>query len=490
MQVDSLPWFVAAWVVGGVVAFCGATCFAELTTAYNEDGGDYVYLREAFGRYVAFLFAWTAGWIIRPANIAAMAVTFALFAQRAGSWLSDLGEIPLAIMAVVALSLLNLGGIQLGRWAQNILTAAKVLGLLLLVGIGFWPMPTETGDNDSQPSPQVVAAADAPQVAATPPGDANTNPVIAGDSEPLDEETIASTAQQPPVTFLDKLFGLQMALVFVLYTFGGWNDVSFVAAEVRNPKRNLPLALMVGLGVVTLVYLLVNSVLIANLGLDGLASSENAPTDVVARQMNAWGLGDWITRLLGTLVSVSCLGAVNAMLITSPRIYYAAGKDHHWLGWFATWNHETETPTRALVGQTVATVLMLLICAGLNSNVLMQMGWKEMVFKDANPFEELVSVSSPFFWFFLALVGIGMMVLRVTDATRPRPVRAFAYPLTPVIFTVSSLFMGYRSFSYALFDRQFLVSFGLVATVFTVALLLGWTGFKSTSNGKDHLRES
>lgn len=467
MQVTSLFWFVLAWVAGGAIAFCGAVCFAELTTAYNQDGGDYIYLRHAFGRYVAFLFAWTAGWIIRPANIAAMAVTFAMFAQQAipalqrpdsptqSQWIT----IAMAMLAVVLLAGLNLRGIQFGRVTQNVLTTSKVLGLLLLVLIGFsW-----TSNSRPESSAEInVAVQESVAEDLESQEAANQSPIAEA------EESAAPPSQ--------SVSGFLMALVFVLYTFGGWNDVSFVAAEVKDPKRNLPRALLLGLGIVTLVYLLVNAALISNLGLNGLQTTDNAPAAVVSGQMNAWGFGDRVTMLLGLLVSVSCLGAVNAMLITSPRIYYAAGRDHRWLAWFAQWDHQTETPTRALVAQTVATLLMLAICAGLNSSVMEQLGWSG-IFKEANPFEELVTVSSPFFWLFLALVGIGLIVLRQTDAQRSRPVRAWGYPVTPLIFIGSSLFMCYSSVNYAVFVKQYLVSGGIIVAIFLVAVLFGATGF-------------
>lgn len=484
-QVDSLSWFIAAWLLGGFIAFCGALCFAELTTAYNEDGGDYVYLRQAFGKFLAFLFAWTAGWIIRPANIAAMAVTFATFAEQAMPGLAWIGKVPVAIVAVLLLGGLNLQGFQSGRWTQNLLTASKVIGLLLLVLIGFWPvndhkigpMPDDDPVEFSVPADSVETTRTSFK---TPPESALTEPALQTNS--------ATNTQSNPMASVEviedttpswgsRLSGLLMALVFVLYTFGGWNDVSFVAAEVKEPQRNLPRAVLLGLAVVTLIYLLVNSVLIANLGLEGLAGSNNAPADVVAVQMNAWGLGQWISTLLGLLVAVSCLGAVNAMLITSPRIYFAAGQDHRFLNWFARWDHQTETPRRALLAQTVATLLMLMLCAGLNSSILIRFGWTEGIFAGGNPFEELVTVSSPFFWLFLALVGMGLIVLRKTDPDRPRPIRTFGYPFTPLVFIVSSLFMCYSSFKYAVFDQQYLVSGSFVLLVFLIGILMGLMEF-------------
>lgn len=463
MQVDSLTMLAVAWIGGGAIAFCGSLCFAELTTAYNEDGGDYVYLRQAFGRSVAFLFAWSAGWINRPANVAAMAITFASFADGAIPGVSTVGPFAAAALAVTVLAGLNLMGIVAGKRAQNVLTVCKVGGLLLLCGVGLLP---------AGPSANFIAVGPTTGAGS---GVVQSTAALGWDAGGMETTAVDSIAAEPAASgkkdWTLALSGVMMALVFVLYTFGGWNDISFVAAEIENPQVNLPRALLIGLAVVTFVYLLVNWVMISNLGLAGLAASQNAPADVITTRMQAWGWGPWVGSVLGILVSVSCLGAVNAMLITSPRIYYAAGQEHPVFAWLGQWNARLQTPVRALLAQTAATLLLLIVCAGLTNATLQYWNMPFSIFADSNPFEELVAVSSPLFWLFLALVGIALIVLRRTDPDRPRPIRTWGYPLTPLVFITSSLFMVVKSCQYIV-ERQFFISGGLVLVVFATGVVL------------------
>jgi len=485
MQVDSLAMLAVAWIAGGLIALSGSLCFAELTTAYNEDGGDYVYLRQAFGRYTSFMFAWTAGWIVRPANVAAMAITFAMFAQDALPGVREIGQFATASIAVLLLAGLNLMGISAGKRTQNILTLSKVGGLLLLCIIGLLPTP------DAGPAAVQINVSPASSDAQTAiPNSLTGTPKAPVTEAPVTEKAAAEAPSSPPTPEVEDelaafgqagqgtkdwtvaVSGLMMALVFVLYTFGGWNDISFVAAEIQEPQKNLPRALLGGLAIVTTIYLLVNYVMIANLGLDGLAGSQNAPADVVTSRLQAWGWGNWVKGLLGLMVSLSCLGAVNAMLITSPRIYYAAGQEHNVFAWLGGWDKATQVPARALLAQTVATILLLAVCAGLSRAALDDFSLNTSIFKEDNPFEELVSVSSPFFWLFLALVGLSLIVLRQTDPNRARPVMTIGYPITPLIFTISSLFMLYKSVQYVI-SQQYAISGFLVLSVFTLGLILG-----------------
>lgn len=463
-QVDSPAQFLGIWLFGGFLACCGALCFAELTTAYNEDGGEYVYIREACGRYMSFQYAWVTGWILRPANMAAMAITFALFGSEAADGLQWLGVFLFASLGVSLLAVLNLCGVRVGQWSQNLLTLCKVAGLLLVCLIGSLPAPA--GDRQVD---RAARASDTP-VEAVGPAAASPQQTAA-----VGKETPPTAPPAAPRDWSVAVSGLLMALVFVMYSFGGWNDISFVAGEVRDPNRNLPRALFLGLAIVTLVYLYVNWVLVANLGLSGLQQAKNAPAEMLQRQLETHGWGawsSWIRGLLGLLVGISCLGAVNAMLITSPRIYYAAGQQHHWFQRFARWNSDTQIPRAAIIAQWLATLLLLAACSGLTGPLGRWLSLESRIFQSSNPFDELVAVSAPFFWGFLTLVVLGQMLLRVTDPDRPRPVKTWAYPLPNLIFATASAFMLYRSIEYA-WSQQYFVSGGIVLAVFLLGLILG-----------------
>jgi basic amino acid/polyamine antiporter, APA family len=469
-QVDSLGMFLGMWIVGGLLAFAGALCFAELTTSYNEDGGEYVYLREAGGHFLSFQYAWITGWIIRPANMAAMAITFALFGREASESLQTWGVFLLATGGVSLLAVVNLIGIQFGKWSQNLLTICKVAGLLLICLIGSLPTLSSHSDAGvySDPSARIAGTA-GPEI-------------TAGDSPKAVDGTASGEINQatdselsPPKSWSVLLSGLLMALVFVMYSYGGWNDIAFVAAEIRDPNRNLPKALFWGLAIVTVVYLYINLVLVLNLGLEGLASTANGPTQMLQRKLEGLGLGDWsgpLRGLLGILVGISCLGAINAMLITSPRIYYAAGQQHPWFRRFANWNVATQVPRAAIGAQWLATVVLLAACSGMTGPLGQWLPAEVPLFKNENPFDELVSVSAPFFWGFLTMVVFGQIWLRVKDPHRERPIKTWLFPLPNLLFGTASAFMVYSSATYA-WNMEYFVSGGVVLLVFVTGLVLG-----------------
>jgi basic amino acid/polyamine antiporter, APA family len=483
-QVDSTALFLAIWVGGGLLALAGALCFAELTTAYNEDGGEYVYIREAYGRYLSFQYAWVTGWIMRPANMAAMAITFALFGRETAEGLQSLGVFVVAVSGVSLLAVLNLLGVRVGKWSQNLLTVCKVAGLLVVCLIGSLPtsLPNTSPPNTSlpqatlgqQPTRESAPATADPSLKESA---AESAVELAAGSElnrPLDRSDGGSESKSAR-SWVVVVSGMLMALVFVMYSFGGWNDISFVAAEIRHPNRNLPRALFLGLAIVTVVYLYVNLVLVMNLGLSGLAAASNAPATMLQMKMEGLGWADWggwVRGLLGVLVGVSCLGAINAMLITSPRIYYAAGQQHHLFQSFAQWNSAAQIPRMAIIAQWIATLVLLTACSGLTGPMGQWLPEAWQIFKSENPFDELVAVSSPFFWGFLTLVVFGQCRLRFTDPHRPRPIKTWAFPLPNLIFGTVSLFMLYRSADYA-WSQQYFVSGGIVSAVFVLGLILG-----------------
>lgn len=469
-EVDSLGMFFGIWMVGGLLAFAGALCFAELTTAYNEDGGEYVYLRESCGHFVSFQYAWITGWIIRPANMAAMAITFALFGREASASLQTWGVFLLAASGVSLLAVVNLMGIQAGKWSQNLLTVCKVAGLLLICLIGS--LPTLSSEHEA-----ALVSSSSASVAGPDRHENRTDEVFdsVASTTPAEKAAVSAPVNSAPKSWTVLLSGLLMALVFVMYSFGGWNDIAFVAAEIRDPNRNLPHALFLGLAIVTVVYLYINFVLVMNLGLGGLASTANAPAEMLQRKLDGIGWGDWsgpVRGLLGILVGVSCLGAINAMLITSPRIYYAAGQQHAWFRIFANWNVETQVPRAAIVAQWLATIVLLAACSGMTGPLGQWLPENWRVFKSENPFDELVSVSAPFFWGFLTMVVLGQIWLRFTDPLRPRPIKTWCFPVPNLLFAIASTFMVYRSAEYV-WVQQYLVSGGIVLVVFVTGLSLG-----------------
>ena len=294
----------ALWIAGGLLSLCGALCYAELATAYPREGGDYVYLSRAYGGWAGFLFGWAQLAIVRPGDIVVLAFAFATYARTlwdplAGStfpWTQQ----AYAIGAVLVLTTVNVLGVQQGKWTQNVLTLIKAVGLLFIVG---------------------VAAFARPAVPVEPVGG----------------------------------IPLSLAAIFVLFTYGGWNEMAYVAAEVKNPAKNIVRALVLGTLAVTLLYLLVNGAFLAALGFDGVRASNAVATDTINRVLPDAG-----GRLIALLICISALGGVNGLIFTGARISYAVGAERHKFRWLGQWHPRLDTPTNALILQgAIACVLVV-----------------------------------------------------------------------------------------------------------------------------------
>ncbi|HEX2971517.1 MAG TPA: amino acid permease [Tepidisphaeraceae bacterium] len=381
-NVPSALWLVGIWVIGGVISLIGAMCYAELATTYPLAGGDYVYLTRAFGGRMGFLFAWAQLWVVRPGSVGAMAYVFARYANE--MW--PLGRGAGALMAyavgsIVVLTLINIVGAREGKWTQNLLTTVKALGLVVIVAMGLiFAVPS------------------------------------------------ASETPAPGSGRVDFRF----ALILILYAYGGWNEMAYVAAEVREPQRNILRSLLLGTLAVTLIYVLANVAFVHALGLQGVRNSGAVAADVLRL-----GLGQWGGRIISLLICLSALGAINGMIFTGARITYAMGTEHRLYAWLGAWNERRGTPVRSLMIQAVIT-LALVIGFG----------------RTQSGFGSLVNFTTPVFWIFFLLVGASLFVLRVQEPGIMRPYRVPGYPVTPGLFCASSLFMLYASLSYAMENRS------------------------------------
>ena len=427
-NVPSVTWLVAVWVAGGLVALMGALCFAELTTTYPDRGGDYGYLKRGYHYRVGFAFSWAAFWVIRPTSIALMAMIFGEFAVSV--FPDTLPLYAFAGLTVIGLSLTNLIGVRFGKASQNLLTVAKVAGILVVVAAAFlvWP-------NAGAPSQEVIGQ----EVIAEVPTQIN-NTV---DSAPATEESGESTWEW-----------FWLSMVFVMFTFGGWNDIAFVASETRNPKRNLLRALVVGTGVVLLVYLLVNLALVAGLGFEQMASLgsrwENATSVLVEQNMGPVG-----KDLLSILVCVSCLGAINAMIFTSPRIYWATAVDYPSLRLVAG-DVSGKGCWRGILLQGVVTIAYILTFGN-----------------DKNGVENLTASNAPYFWSFLGLTVVSLMINRVRFKGQFDGYRVPLYPVLPVLFVGACLFMVYRSWTYMM-DQELWLATAIIGGWVLVGLILSF----------------
>ncbi len=411
-------WTISFWVFGGALALIGAMCFAELTGRFKDQvGGDYVYLKNAygnrFGKSLAFLFAWAAFWIIRPGNIGAMAMVFSRYFNQIVPVEGIIGYdslIPYAFMAVVLLSVTNLIGLRQGKLVQNILTVSKVIGIAAIVLIAL----LSPADSAKAPGPPIVTPA-------------------AG--------------------------MIWLSMIFVMFTYGGWNDIAFVAGEVKEPKKNLFRSLMLGTLAVTLLYILINIAFIYGLGFDTMVQSKAVATDLVRECLGAETVfGQRSSQLISGLVCIACLGAINGMILVGPRIYYALGRDFAAFGFLARWSSRRDGPWQATLIQGIITGVLILMCLG---------------YSDA--FDVIVTVTAPYFWGFLGLTVFGLISLRMQSSSSGFSdfYRVPWFPLPPVIFGVVCFCLVYAGIDYLIF-KQYQVPALVVSGFMSVGIVLSF----------------
>jgi amino acid transporter len=380
---------VLAWLAGGLISLLGALCYAELTTSYPHAGGDYHFLHRAYGPRLAFLFGWARISVIQPGSIALLAFVLGDYVAA----LLPLGEFGPAIYAALAIALLtgiNVLGIRHSKATQNVFTVLEVLGVMLVAGAGLLVDPAPPGDG--------AAAAVTPS-------------------------------------------GLGLVMVFVLLTYGGWNEAAYVSAEVRDPARNMVRALVVSIVLVTVLYVGLNLVYLRALGLQGTAASQAVAADLMARAMGPAGAG-----MMALLVAIAAFTSANASVLTGARSAFAVGRDVPAFRFLGHWNSSTGTPANAVLVQGAIAGALVLLGA-----------------QTRRGFETMVEYTAPVFWLFFLLTVASVIVLRRSDPHRPRPFRVPGYPVTPVVFCVVAAYLLYSSVRYA----------GVGAVVGLVVLAIG-----------------
>jgi len=426
----SSPWMgMGVWLLGGALALVGALCYSELATTYPRSGGDYVYLTRAYGAPVGFLFGWAQLAVILTGSIGAMAFIFGDYAVdylQASKLLTienDRKEeyaAGLAIGAVVVLSVTNILGVLLGKVVQNLLTAAKVLGLGAIVVAGFFYSP-------------------------------------AGAYTPA-----AWDVKLP----INESFGVAMILVF--YAYGGWNDAAFVAADMKD-TRNIPRALVLGVGIITLVYLAVNAAYLLALGFEGARQFRPVAADVLRGP-----LGDGGFKVMCLVVMVSALGAINGLIFTGSRVYTSLGSEHSVFTVLGRWNKNLGAPLWSLLIQAIICVAMIFL-VGMKpgreaiDSLLTGIGLDKMPWdRYFGGFDTLFAGTAPVFWLFFLLTGISLFILRAKDPTIERPfkLRAPFYPLLPLIFCGMCAYGLYSASMYA----KYVSLIGIVPLVIGIPL--------------------
>ena len=498
------------WAGGGIVSLFGALCYAELASTYRTAGGDYTYLTRAYGSKVGFIFAWAELSVIRTGgSIACMAYIFANYANEFYS-LGEKSRLIYAMGAILVLTFINAIGVRPGRIVQNSLTVANFIGLggIFLIGICFfyfpWPVPM-IGSFDVAPKTAIVGtqvtliASDVSEREGTINEvtfyrESNNSPSLQPDSDtllgigiqtgstwtlitstenlktnqPVAYYAVATSTsgkngspvaaklllhqpgQQPADSSVEISIALMMVLVF--YAYGGWNEAAFIASEVKHPRKNIPRSLILGTVIVTLIYLSVNIAYLAALGYQGVCR-----TETVAADMFALPFGQYGRQAICGLVMISSLGSINGLLFTGMRLYGTFGADHRLFRWLAGKGDKPHVAHGALFAQAAFSLFLVGV-------VEMSAEWRQLLaivapyfnmqfnpdFHSSGGISKLVACTAPVFWLFFFLTGCSLFVLRFREPKRKRSYRVPLYPVVPLLFCGSCLFMLYRSSLYAL----------------------------------------
>lgn len=372
---DSGLAFLGLWALGGLAALAGALCYAELSSAFPHSGGEYHFLRRAFGRAASLFFVWARGTVIQTGSIAAVGFVYGDYANQVVD-LGPAGPAFHAAFAAIVLTALNLSGRRPATWMQLLFTASVVAALLAVVAAAL-----------------VVA----PDRAAAPAAPAPAEAGAAG-----------------------------MAMIFVLLTYGGWNEAAYLGGEVRRPQRDMVRILLIGIAAIAALYLVVNAALLAAFGLERLRES-----DAVAADLMRLALGDAGAVGLSLVVCAAALSTMNATIFTGARLYYALGRDVPLLGRLGAWHRGRETPGAAILLQGAIALALIGFGAGAPDG-----------------FRRMVDYTAPVFWFFMILTGLSLFVLRRAAPGVPRPFRVPLYPLTPILFIAASVWLLHSSLVY------------------------------------------
>ena len=349
------------WVFGGVVAFLGGLCFAELGALFPESGGQYVYMEKAFAPWAGFLFGWTLFTTIQTGAMAAVSTTCARFI---GTFL-PMGEGPTRLLAaglLWTLSIVNILGLRPGSVVQNVFTMLKLLALFALIAIGiFWFKAPGLSLGPLFPSG-------------------------------LDVKVLSA---------------LGLALMPALFSYGGWQNLNFVAGEVKNPARTMPLAIIAGVSIVIAVYVLSNVAYVKALPLSGIAASPRLASDALQVMVGPWG-----AKFVSLAIIVSTFGITNVFVLTGARVVQVMAGRGAFFPAAARIHPRFGTPVAAIVLQSAwASVLLL-----------------------SNTYGQLLQYVTFGDWIFFGLTALALMVLRRKAPDAPRPYRTWGYPVVPFLF--------------------------------------------------------
>lgn len=392
---------MALWAAGGVISLLGALTYAELAAAYPDKGGEYAWLARAFDPKIAFVFGWARMTIIQTGTIAGGGFII-------GDYLTEFAPLGAyspavyAAIAIIMLTFVQLRGLQVSTTAQNVLAGLLVLVLSAVVAAGFLA-PAPAGF----PAPGASGALD--------------------------------------------LSGVGFAMIFVLYTYGGWNEAAYLSGEMENVQRDMVRVLMLGITLVTLLYLGVNWAYLHVLGYAGVTESKAVGADLMRAAFGETG-----ALLVTAFVLAAALSTMNGTLFTGGRSGYAVGRDFPPLAFLGRWSGEGGAPTSAILFQAAISLGLVALGAATQKGL-----------------QTMVDYTAPVFWLFFLLTGLSVIALRLRDPKAPRPFKVPLYPIAPLLFCAAAGYMLYSSVSYALTQPLGIgARVGLLVLAVGVALLL------------------
>lgn len=368
--------FMLFWVAGGIISLTGALCYAELSSSQPDAGGEYHFLAKAFGPMTGFLFIWGRMSVIQTGSIALVAYILGDYATL----ILDLGKFSQAIYAaitVILLTGLNMTGTTHSRKTQLFFTSSILFILVFISVAGFLSVPAP-----ATPSPDAGSA-------------------LTGGNAGL-------------------------AMIFVLLTFGGWNEAAYLSGELIHVRKNMLKVLISGILIITGMYLLINGAYLHVLGFEKLKASQTVGADLTGEVFGAAG-----TYLVSVIVILSALSTVNATIITGARTNYALGRDYRLFRFLGAWHSGKNTPVNALLVQGIIALLLILLGAWSKKTV-----------------ETMVDYTAPVFWFFLLLTSGTIYFFRKKSDNREKTFRVPLYPFTPLFFQAVCAYMLYSSLAF------------------------------------------
>ena len=360
---------LVVWCVGGLIALTGALTFSELGSMFPKAGGVYVFLREAYGDMMGFLYGWVILLVINTGALAALSITFADY-MTFFIPLSQSGKVILAICTIISLTIINMTGVNTSQWMANIFTGGKLLALAGLIILGFIFY------------------------------------------DPANVELSLNFTDLPNDAFSVCL----LALIGVLWAFGGWHHASYLASETIRAERNVPRAMIYGVFIVMVVYVLANLSYMMLLPLDAIAASDKVAGDAML------AIVPWGGKVMALVIAISVFGTIAIYTMSAPRIYFAMAEDGIFFQKLKYIHPKYKTPVYAMGIQAVWAIVLLLF-------------W--------GTFKELITYVTIMDILFMTLAGVSLFIFRKNRPDQERPVKVIGYPIIPAFFVIiSALFVA------------------------------------------------